>query len=58
MVKKIFIVEVTESNIAEESLTAGHVLHAVMPVAQRVYTQGGTHECRMESIKVKAYYEE
>lgn len=56
MVKKIFIVEIKESDKTCDSLSAGQVLHAIMPIAQRVYSNNGTHECLMESIKVEEYY--
>ena len=50
MVKKIFIIEIKESDNTNESLTAGQVLHAVIPVAEKVYAN------KMESIKVEEYY--
>lgn len=56
MVEKIFIVRIKESDNAAKSLTAGQVLHAIMPVAQHVYTNEETQKCEMDSIKVEEYY--
>lgn len=56
MVKKIFIIEIKESDNSSDTMTAGQVLHAVMPVAQRVYKNENNNECMMESIKVEEFY--
>lgn len=58
MTKKIFIVSVNESDLAEETLTAGQVLHAILPVAEKVYNSNGCKYMGMDEISVKEYIEQ
>ena len=57
MTKKIFIVSVNESDLAEDTLTAGQVLHAVLPVAEKVYNSNGCKYMGMDEISVKEFCE-
>lgn len=52
MVKKKFIVEIQASDNAKQIITAGQILHAIIPVAERISFG------ELEAIKCNDYEDE